>query len=75
MSDQSYTAFNQKGKFLDRDISLGAIMVRLIGSRVKYYFITNTKNIVIVNELKGKPLPTLSKRENTQCNPPKTRKD
>ena len=49
--------YNQFGKAMDASPSLAEIMVRGLTSRFKFYFIANSVNKVLVNEMKGRELP------------------
>lgn len=50
-----YTAFNQKGRAIGWGLLLSDVINHLDAFR--YYFIMNSSNEVVINELKGKPLP------------------
>ena len=52
-----YTLFNQKGCAYAYANSIGEITVAGICSGLRFYFIANDRNEVVVNEMKGRPLP------------------
>jgi hypothetical protein len=62
MTDTTYTAFNQKGRALAEAKAIAELDNAMRAGGYRFYFIANDRNKVVMNELKGRPLPKRTSR-------------